>query len=149
MGYHWEQGVYILGGIKIGKNSMIGAGSVVTKDVPKNQIWVGNPAKFIRSMIKFLDIQKITSSFEPYITKAIGRVIERGWFLLGEEVNCFEKDTSAYIGTKHCIGVANGLDALRLILKAYIEMGVIKKVMRLLFLQIHYCVHPGNIRQQA
>jgi dTDP-4-amino-4,6-dideoxygalactose transaminase len=75
-------------------------------------------------MVKFLDIQKITESFEPELSQAIQRVIKRGWFLMGEEVAAFEQEYSAYIGSKHCIGVANGLDALRLILKAYIEMGI-------------------------
>jgi dTDP-4-amino-4,6-dideoxygalactose transaminase len=74
-------------------------------------------------MIKFLDIQKITESYEPNISEAINRVVKRGWFLLGEEVHEFEKEYSAYIGSKNCIGVANGLDALRLIFRAYIEMG--------------------------
>jgi dTDP-4-amino-4,6-dideoxygalactose transaminase len=78
-------------------------------------------------MIKFLDIQKITESFEPDISEAIIRVVKRGWFLLGEEVNAFEKEYANYIGSKHCIGVANGLDALRLILKAYIEMGLLRE----------------------
>jgi dTDP-4-amino-4,6-dideoxygalactose transaminase len=75
-------------------------------------------------MIKFLDIQKITRSFEPQLSQAINRVVKRGWYLFGEEVQAFEKEYAAYIGSKHCIGVANGLDALRLILKAYIELGV-------------------------
>ena len=78
-------------------------------------------------MIKFLDIQKITSSFEPDISNAIARVVKRGWFLLGEEVKAFEKAYADYIGSKHCIGVANGLDALRLILKAYMELGVMEE----------------------
>ncbi len=76
-------------------------------------------------MIKFLDIQKITSHFEPEISRAISRVVDRGWFLLGEEVKAFENEYAEYIGSKHCIGVANGLDALRLILKAYMELGVL------------------------
>jgi dTDP-4-amino-4,6-dideoxygalactose transaminase len=78
-------------------------------------------------MIKFLDIPKITQSFEPELSQALQRVVNRGWFILGEEVEAFEEEYSAYIGTKHCIGVANGLDALRLILKAYIEMGVMEE----------------------
>lgn len=78
-------------------------------------------------MIKFLDIQKITESFEPELSLAVNRVIKRGWFILGEEVEAFEKEYSAFIGTKYCIGVANGLDALRLIIRAYIEMGVMKE----------------------
>lgn len=78
-------------------------------------------------MIKFLDIQKITDSFEPELTQAVQRVIRKGWFVLGEEVAAFEKEYANYIGTKQCIGVANGLDALRLILRAYIEMGIMKE----------------------
>lgn len=78
-------------------------------------------------MIKFLDIQKITASFEPELSSAVSRVIKSGWFLLGEEVNGFEKKYAEFTGTKHCIGVANGLDALRIILKSYIEMGLMKE----------------------
>lgn len=78
-------------------------------------------------MIKFLDIRYVTASFEPELSQAIDRVVKRGWFLLGEEVTAFEKEYAEYIGSKHCIGVANGLDALRLIMKAWIEMGVMKE----------------------
>ncbi len=78
-------------------------------------------------MIKFLDIQKITASFEPELTQVVQRVIERGWYLLGEETYSFEKEYASFIGSKHCIGVANGLDALRLILRGYIEMGFMKE----------------------
>lgn len=74
-------------------------------------------------MIKFLDIQKITDSFEPSLTEAVTRVTRRGWYLLGEEVKSFEEEYAAFTGSKFCIGVANGLDALRLILRAYIERG--------------------------
>lgn len=79
------------------------------------------------AMIKFLDIQKLTDSFEPELSHAIQRVVRRGWFLLGEEVSAFEEEYASYIGVKHCIGVANGLDALRLIMKAWIEMGEMKE----------------------
>jgi dTDP-4-amino-4,6-dideoxygalactose transaminase len=75
-------------------------------------------------MIKFLDLKAINDSFEPGLSTAIKRVLDSGWYLLGNEVKAFEEEYSRFIGTKHCIGVANGLDALRLILKAYIEMGV-------------------------
>lgn len=78
-------------------------------------------------MIKFLDLQKITKSFEPELSLAVDRVIKNGWFINGDEVKSFEKEYSEYIGSKNCVGVANGLDALRLILKAYIEMGVMKE----------------------
>jgi len=78
-------------------------------------------------MIKFLDLKAINDSFEPELSESIKRVLDAGWYLLGNEVTAFEKEYSEYIGTKHCIGVANGLDALRLILKAYIELGIMKE----------------------
>ena len=78
-------------------------------------------------MVKFLDIQKITGSFEPELSEAVAGVVRRGWYLLGEEVAAFEKEYAACIGVRHCIGVANGLDALRLIMKAWIETGEMKE----------------------
>jgi dTDP-4-amino-4,6-dideoxygalactose transaminase len=78
-------------------------------------------------MIKFLDLKAINDSFEPELSQSIKRVIDSGWYLLGNEVKNFEQEYATYIGTKHCIGVANGLDALRLILKAYIELGIMKE----------------------
>lgn len=78
-------------------------------------------------MIKFLDIQKITGSFEPELSEAVSRVVRRGWYLLGEEVSAFEKEYASYIGVRNCIGVANGLDALRLIVKAWIAMGEMRE----------------------
>ncbi len=78
-------------------------------------------------MIKFLDIKAINDSFEPELSQAIKRVLDSGWYLMGNEVNSFEREYANYIGTKHCIGVANGLDALRIILKAYIELGVMEE----------------------
>ena len=78
-------------------------------------------------MIKFLDLKAINDSFEPQLSQAIKRVLDSGWYLLGNEVNTFEQEYASYIGSKHCIGVANGLDALRLIFKAYIELGTIQE----------------------
>ena len=78
-------------------------------------------------MIKFLDIQKITEQYRSGLHNAALRVIDSGWYLLGKEVSSFEKEYAHYIGTNHCIGVANGLDALRIILRAYIELGVMKE----------------------
>jgi dTDP-4-amino-4,6-dideoxygalactose transaminase len=76
-------------------------------------------------MIKFLDIGKINSQYQNELKEAASRVIDSGWYVLGNEVANFEKDLSKYIGAQHSIGVSNGLDGLRLILKSYIEMGVI------------------------
>lgn len=53
--------------------------------------------------------------------------MESGWFILGEQVNMFEQEYARYNGTRHCIGVANGLDALKLILRGYIEMGIMQE----------------------
>lgn len=78
-------------------------------------------------MIKFLDLKAINDSFEPELSQAIKRVLDSGWYLLGNEVKEFEQEYANYIGTKHCIGVANGLDALRLILKAYMEMSIMQE----------------------
>ena len=78
-------------------------------------------------MIKFLDLKAINDSYEPALSQSIQRVLNSGWYLLGNEVKAFETEYAEYIGTKNCIGVANGLDALRLILKAYIELGKLKE----------------------
>lgn len=77
-------------------------------------------------MIKFLDLQKITQRYSAEIHEAVDRVINSGWYLQGKENERFEADYSAYIGTKYTIGVANGLDALIWIFRAYVEMGVMK-----------------------
>lgn len=78
-------------------------------------------------MIKFLDLQKINTQYATELKQAAAEVIDSGWYLLGERVKQFENNLAKYIGVKHAIGVANGLDALRLILKAYIELGVMKE----------------------
>ena len=78
-------------------------------------------------MIKFLDLKAINDSFEPDLSNAVKRVLDSGWYLLGEENKAFEREYAQFIGTKHCIGVANGLDALRLILKAYINLGEMRE----------------------
>ncbi len=78
-------------------------------------------------MIKFLDLQKINTQYADELKQAACDVIDSGWYLLGQRVNQFEQNLAKYIGVKHAIGVANGLDALRLIFKAYIELGILKK----------------------
>lgn len=78
-------------------------------------------------MIKFLDLKEINNSFEPLITSAISRVLNSGWYLLGEESRAFEEEYGRFIGTSNCIGVANGFDALRIIFKAYLETGALKE----------------------
>lgn len=75
-------------------------------------------------MIKLLDLQKITAEHAEEYKAAAERVINSGWFLQGEENKRFEQHYAEYIGTKNCVAVANGLDALKLIIRAYKEMGV-------------------------
>ena len=74
-------------------------------------------------MIKFLDLQKVTAKYADEIHEAVNRVVDSGWYLQGEENKKFESDYAKYIGTNYCIGCGNGLDALTLIYRAYIEMG--------------------------
>ncbi|MBW8523155.1 DegT/DnrJ/EryC1/StrS family aminotransferase [Chryseobacterium chendengshani] len=78
-------------------------------------------------MIKFLDLQKINLAYQQEIEERILTTFRSGWYLLGNEVKNFEENLVKYIGAKHAIGVANGLDALRLILRAYIELGIMQK----------------------
>ena len=78
-------------------------------------------------MIKYLDLKKVTELHGNEIHEAAKRVIDGGWYLLGDATRTFEQHYAEYIGTKHCIGVGNGLDALKLIYRAYIEMGVMKE----------------------
>lgn len=75
-------------------------------------------------MVKLLDLQAITMQHGDEYKAAVNRVIESGWFLQGNENKQFEADYAKYIGTDECIAVANGLDALYLIIRAYKEMGL-------------------------
>ena len=77
-------------------------------------------------MIKFLDLQKVTSSHNEEIQEAVTRVVNSGWYLQGKENEKFEKDYAEYIGTKYAVGCANGLDALIWIFRAYVELGVMQ-----------------------
>ena len=74
-------------------------------------------------MIKFLDLNKVNSRFEEDYRSKFKSFLDSGRYIKGSQVELFEKKFAAYCGTKHCIGVANGLDALTLIFKAYIELG--------------------------
>ena len=75
-------------------------------------------------MIKYLDLLKVNALYDAEIRQAVADVLDSGWYLKGEATHRFEQHYAEYIGTRHCIGCANGLDALTLILRAYIEMGV-------------------------
>ncbi|AIJ49098.1 DegT/DnrJ/EryC1/StrS family aminotransferase [Comamonas sp. Z1] len=74
-------------------------------------------------MTPFLDLQAINAQYRAELIAACTRVIDSGWYIGGKELSQFEQEFSAYCGSGHCIGVANGLDALILTLRAWLEMG--------------------------
>ena len=76
--------------------------------------------------IPFLSLKDVTAKYADEIHEAVLRVVDGGWYLQGKENEQFEKHYAEYIGSKHCIGCANGLDALIWIFRAYIELGVMK-----------------------
>lgn len=76
--------------------------------------------------IPFLSLKNVTAKYASEIHEAVKRVIDSGWYLQGVENERFEENYAKYIGSKYCIGCANGLDALIWIFRAYIELGVMK-----------------------
>lgn len=75
--------------------------------------------------VPFLDLKEINARYSIELKEAAARVIDSGWYILGQEVDRFEKEFAAYCGVQHVIGVANGLDALTLIIRGYREMGLL------------------------
>lgn len=78
-------------------------------------------------MVPFLDLKTINAQYRDELVAAAIRVIDSGWYIQGTEVKAFEEEFADYCGSKHCIGVANGLDALTLTLRAWKEMGKLKE----------------------
>ena len=78
-------------------------------------------------MINYLSLQKVTALHESEITTAVNQVLHSGWYLQGEHIALFEKNYAQYTGTKYCVTCGNGLDALCLILRTYIELGLLKE----------------------
>ena len=78
-------------------------------------------------MIPFLDLKAINQQYRQVLIDAAIRVIDSGWYLLGQEVKSFEQEFANYCGTQYCVGVANGLDALMLTLRAWRELGKLKE----------------------
>ncbi len=78
-------------------------------------------------MIRYCDLKKTTESHEPQLSEAVNRVIQSGWYILGNEVKTFEQEFAEYCGCNYCIGTGNGLDALTIIMLAYREMGVMQE----------------------
>lgn len=78
-------------------------------------------------MIPFLDLKQTNEPFQAEIEEAALRVLRSGWYILGQECRLFESAFAEYTTSKFCIGVGNGLDAIRLIFSAYIEQGVLDR----------------------
>ena len=77
------------------------------------------PAEADESAIKFLNLKALNDSFEPELTQAMEKVMRSGWYLQGQANRGFEHDFANYCGTRHCVLVGNGMDALTLTLRAY------------------------------
>ena len=77
-------------------------------------------------MINYLSLKDITALHNDEITNAVERVVRSGWYLQGQETKQFEADYAKFIGSEHCVTCGNGLDALSLILRAYMELGRLK-----------------------
>lgn len=78
-------------------------------------------------MIKFLDLHKVNLPYQAAFQEKMQQLLDKGWFVLGDEVQAFEQQFARYTQSKYCIGVGNGLDAMVLIFKAYIELGLLQK----------------------
>ena len=76
--------------------------------------------------VPFLDLLAINARDRAALIAAFTRVVDSGWYVLGKEVEAFEREYAAYCGTKHCVGVGNGLEALVLILRAWLELGAMQ-----------------------
>lgn len=84
-----------------------------------------------KSYMKFLDLQKVNAVYATDLKRIAAEVIDSGWYLLGKYVKLFEEQLSSYLDCKYAVATGNGLDALRLILRAYIERGLCRREMKL------------------
>jgi dTDP-4-amino-4,6-dideoxygalactose transaminase/acetyltransferase-like isoleucine patch superfamily enzyme len=122
-------GATILANITIGEDAIVGAGSVVTKDVPPNSIVAGNPAKVLRTIgktmkidtpdtIPFLDLVTPHLELEAELTAVFSKALHTAGFVGGAVVEDFEKDFAAFCNVSRCAAVSSGTDALRFALMA-------------------------------
>lgn len=77
-------------------------------------------------MVPFLDLKKINQSYQPELGRAVARVVESGWYVRGEELRRFEEAYASFTGVRHCVGVGNGFDALRLIFRGWQTQGLLQ-----------------------
>lgn len=78
-------------------------------------------------MVDFLNLKDINAQYQSELKQACAEVIDSGWYIQGEKLNKFEQEFAEWCGIKNCIGVGNGLDALRLTLRAWLELGLLKR----------------------
>ena len=78
-------------------------------------------------MIKFLDLQAINEPYRESFHKSLDELVDSGWVLLGKNLESFEREFADYCGARHCVGVANGLDAITIILQGYKQLGKLKE----------------------
>lgn len=98
--------------------------TVVNTALESTSFVMNTPASF---SIPYLSLQRVTAMHQTEIHQAIAEVVDRGWYLRGEETRLFEQAYAQYIGTRYCVGCGNGLDALRLIWRAYLRLGRLQK----------------------
>ena len=98
-------------------------------------------------MIPFLDLRAINAPYDAAFQEKFTAFLEKGWYILGDEVRLFEEEYAAYCGTKYCIGTANGLDALRLILEGYKILGKLSEGDEVLVASNTYIATILGIRQ--
>lgn len=84
------------------------------------------PSISTKMKVPFLDLQAVNGRFEPELEEALRNVVRAGWYIRGRECELFEQEFASYCGTTHCVGVGNGLDAIRLIFEAYKTMGLMQ-----------------------
>jgi dTDP-4-amino-4,6-dideoxygalactose transaminase/acetyltransferase-like isoleucine patch superfamily enzyme len=128
----------ILPGLTVGKRAMVGAGAVVTRDVPDYATVVGNPARPVEKskgapriettvpeedrggtgVVAFLDLKRTHAEIRQELEDALQRVARSCSYILGEEVSAFEDEFARHVGVEHCVGVGSGMDALTLSLLA-------------------------------
>ena len=79
------------------------------------------------NVIEYLSLKRVTSMHAEEIQMAVRQVVDSGWYLQGQAVKTFEQQYAAFVGRRHCVSCANGLDALTLMLRAYIELGSLQE----------------------